>query len=107
MSRKRERLGEQLKEIVANFVVENAPPDMGVVSITRVELTKDGSRAKVYFTVLPEENAKRVKEFLEENKRVLISKIKKLKVKTIPNLEFEEDREMKIMEKLWGGDGRV
>ncbi|WP_010880008.1 ribosome-binding factor A [Aquifex aeolicus] len=107
MSRKKERLGEQIKEIIASFVVENAPTDLGVVSITRVELSKDGSKAKVYFTVLPEGNAERVKDFLEENKRVLLSKIKKLKVKTIPSLEFEEDREIKIMEKLWEEHGEV
>ncbi|RUM32029.1 MAG: ribosome-binding factor A [Aquifex sp.] len=107
MSRKRERLSEQIREIIAGFVVENAPPDVGVVSITRVDLTKDGSMARVYFTVLPEENAKRVKEFLEENKKALISRIRKLRIKTIPHLEFEEDKELKIMEKLWGEDGKV
>ncbi|GAB6066354.1 ribosome-binding factor A [Aquifex pyrophilus] len=101
MSKKRERLSEQIKELVAKYVVENAPPDIGVVSITRVELTKDGSRARVFFTVLPEENLEKVKNFLEENKRDITERIRKLKIKVIPKLEFEEDKEIKIMEKLW------
>ncbi|WP_461832121.1 ribosome-binding factor A [Aquifex sp.] len=101
MSKKRERLSEQIKEVVAKYVVENAPPDIGIVSITRVELTKDGSRAKVFFTVLPEENADKVKTFLEEHKRNITEKIKRFRVKVIPKLEFEEDKETQIMEKLW------
>jgi len=89
MSRKKERLAEQIKEIIASFLVESAPPDLGMVSITRVELTKDGSRAKVLFTVLPEENEERVKSFLEENKKTIKDKVRKLRIKVIPDLSFE------------------
>ncbi len=107
MSRKKERLAEQIKEIIASFLVENASPDLGMVSITRVDLTKDGSKAKVLFTVLSEENEERVKSFLEENRKLLRERIRKLRIKVIPDLSFEVDKEIKVMEKLWGGDGTV
>lgn len=102
MSRKQSRISEQIKEIVANFVVENIPTQYGIVSITRVLMTKDGSIAKVYFIVLPEENSEKVKAFLEENKSELRSRIRKLKIKVIPELDFEEDKELRVMEKIWG-----
>ena len=101
MSKKQSRIQQQIKEIISNYVVQNMPPEYGIVSITKVELSKDGSVAKVYFTVLPEENENKIKEFLENSKKELISHVKNLRIRTIPNLEFEVDRELKIMEKIW------
>ncbi len=101
MSKKQSRLQQQIKEIISNYAVQNVPSEYGIVSITKVELSKDGSKAKVYFTVIPEENEEKVKEFLKKSKRELISHIKNLRIKTIPELEFEVDKELKIMEKFW------
>ncbi len=104
MSRKQSRISEKIREIISQYLVENLPTSYGVVSITRVELIGDGSRGKVYFSVLPEENENKVKEFLEQNKKEIKGLIRKLRIKIIPELEFEPDRELKIMEKMWGGD---
>ena len=104
MSKKQSRISEKIREIISQYLVENLPASYGVVSITRVELIGDGSRGKVYFSVLPEENEAKVKEFLEQNKREIKGLIKKLRIKIIPELEFEPDRELKIMEKMWEGD---
>ena len=104
MSKKQSRISEKIREIISQYLVENLPTSYGVVSITRVELIGDGSRGKVYFSVLPEENESKVKEFLEQNKREIRELIRKLRIKIIPELEFEPDRELKIMEKMWEGD---
>ena len=104
MSKKQSRISEKIREIISQYLVENLPASYGVVSITRVELIGDGSRGKVYFSVLPEDNESKVKEFLEQNKREIKGLIKKLRIKIIPELEFEPDRELKIMEKMWGGN---
>lgn len=104
MSKKQSRISEKIREIISQYLVENLPTSYGVVSITRVELIGDGSRGKVYFSVLPEENENKVKEFLEQNRREIKERIRKLRIKIIPELEFEPDKELKIMEKMWGGD---
>ncbi len=105
MSKKQNRISEKIKEIVSEYLVQNLPLSYGVVSITRVELIGDGSKARVYFSVIPEGNEKRVKEFLESSKKDIRGLIKALRIKTIPVLEFEPDRELRIMEKFLEGDG--
>jgi len=104
MDKKQSRISESIREIVSQYLVENLPTNYGIVSITKVELIGDGSRAKVYFSVLPEENEGKVKEFLEQNKREIRELVRKLRIKIIPELEFEPDKELKIMERLWEGN---
>jgi len=93
MSLKRERLEERIRELVARFAVEELPPHLGVVSVTGVRLSGDGRTARVFFTVLPEEKAEEVKAFFEEHRRTLRERIARLKVRTVPRLEFELHRE--------------
>ncbi len=103
MSIKQNRIKEEIRHIVSKYVVENLPPSFGIVSITRVELSGDGSKGRVYFTVIPEENGEKVKEFLEENRKEIRRMIKELRIKVIPQLEFYVDKENPL--KVWEGNG--
>jgi len=105
MNRKQSRISEKIKEIVSEYLVRNLPLNYGVVSITRVELVGDGSRAKVYYSVVPEENEEKVKEFLKKSEREIKGLIRRLRIKTIPSLEFEPDRELRIMERFMEENG--
>jgi ribosome-binding factor A len=50
--RRTERLGEELRELVAEIVARLKDPRIGFVTVTRVELMPDLSHAKVYVGVL-------------------------------------------------------
>ena len=88
MSLKHERIRERVRELVADYLVRELPPSAGLVSVTRVELSKDGSTARVYYSVLPEEKAPELERFLNERKRELQRLVSSLRVRVVPKLEF-------------------
>ncbi|NPA32960.1 MAG: ribosome-binding factor A [Aquificae bacterium] len=104
MSKKQQRANERIRQIIAQHVTQNLPPQLGLVSITRVELTKDLSLARVYFLVMPEQNAQKVKEYLSEHERELRSKLGSLRIRRLPKLVFEEDKSAKIARELADGE---
>ena len=89
-----ERLAGQLQQEVATIIhQELKDPRLGFVTITRVELSKDVSHAKVLFSCLggPEERA-RSQEALDGAVRFIHGLIKKrFRLKVIPALVFRYD----------------
>jgi len=60
---KRERIGEVINRLAAEFVRDNAS-DASLLTITRVEVSEAGKDAKVYFTTLPENQEGTALKFL-------------------------------------------
>lgn len=56
-SHRKERLGEELKKILGQAFLEDIKdPRIGFVTITKVDVTRDLSHAKVYISVLDEKD---------------------------------------------------
>jgi len=52
--RRRARFESLLKEEISNIISREVKnPNVGMVTITRVEVTPDYTKAKVYFSVIP------------------------------------------------------
>jgi ribosome-binding factor A len=74
-------VGEELRKIVSMILIEDvSDPRMGFVTITRIELTDDLRYAKIFYSVLgDDEQKKATQEALEENmgfiKRLAIERI--------------------------------
>jgi len=89
-----ERLAAELQHEIARILQQELKdPRVGFVTITRVELSKDGSHAKVFYSCLgAAEERMRSQEALERSVRFLRSLIKKrFRLKIIPALHFHFD----------------
>lgn len=60
---KREKVGGAIHRLAAEFVRDNTT-DASLLTITRVEISKAGKDAKVYFTTLPESKEDTALKFL-------------------------------------------
>ena len=89
-----DRLAGQLQQEIAMIIhQELKDPDLGFVTITRIELSKDGRYAKVLFSCLggPEARAQS-QETLDRSARFIHGLIKKrFRLKIIPELLFRYD----------------
>lgn len=70
-----------------------AGQNFSMVSVTDVEMTRDLRHAKVFYSVLGDENARtEIQEFLEENTRPLRGKLaRRMALKFVPELTFAYD----------------
>ncbi len=105
MSLRTERLGEAIKEAVAETVQrEMHDPRIGFVTITRVEVTPDLSLARVYYTVLGGDEERRLaREGLASGERFLRSRVARaVRMRFVPRLEFREDESLEKAERIWG-----
>ena len=89
------RVGEQIQRELAQLVQrELKDPRLGMVTISAVEVTKDLSVAKVYFTVLNpghdvEETLKGLNHSIGFLRRELAHR---MKLRVVPELRFQYDR---------------
>ncbi len=103
MSRRTEQVAEAIKEEVSQTIQrELKDPRLGFVTVTRVEVSPDLKYAKVFFSVLGEEAAK--KESLQVLKRAssyLRRELShKLTFRYMPELQFEFDVAMEHGDKI-------
>nr|BAL56374.1 ribosome-binding factor A [uncultured Aquificae bacterium] len=102
MSIRREKLTKLLKEEVAEILKEAHDPRLAMAVITRLDLSKDGKHAKVYFTTIPEGVEKDVEKALNSAEGYIRSLLlKRLSLRFVPHLTFKFDVELKHFEKLW------
>lgn len=91
---RRERLAQQLQEEIASILMrELKDPNLGFVTITKVELTGDLGHAKVLYSFLgSDKDRERSREVLDRSAGFVRSLIKKrLRLKLIPEIAFRYD----------------
>ena len=89
-----QRMGAQIKRILSELIrFDTKDPRLANVSLTVVELTRDLSVAKVYFSLLhPDEDPKPALEGLERASGFLRGRLgNKLTVRHVPELRFVHD----------------
>lgn len=88
------RVGDNIRKHMSVLMDESlADQEFGMVSVTGVELTRDLRQAKVFYSVLGDESARTAtQEFLEENKKLLRSKLaQSVAMKFVPEITFAYD----------------
>lgn len=91
---RRERIADQIQRELAGLIrLEVRDPRVGMVTLTGVELSRDQSHAKVYFTVLGSaSDAAHACEGLQHAAGFLRSALAhKLTTRTVPQLAFAYD----------------
>lgn len=88
------RIADQIQRELADLVrLEVRDPRVGLVTITGVELSRDQSHAKVYFTVLgAASDAEQAREGLQRAAGFLRTQLAhRLTTRTVPDLAFHFD----------------
>lgn len=103
MDRKRARFAKLLMEEIASMVhSELKDRRLEGVVITWLELSEDLKRARVYFTTLEEGKEEEAQSLLNSASPYIRSQLmRRLRVKSVPELNFVFDRELKRMERIW------
>lgn len=88
-----ERVAEEFREILAEEIPRLKDPRIGFITVTRVEVTPDLRRARVFYTVLgPDRDHRRTEAGLRSAGAHLRAMLgHQVRMKFTPELEFLED----------------
>jgi ribosome-binding factor A len=108
--RRRERLAALIEEILSDLIRQMKDPRVsGLVSVARVQVTQDGSLARVHVSVMgSEDDQKNTLKGLEHAQGFLRSKLgAEMSIRHVPELQFvldrsieEGDRVLQLINKL-------
>jgi ribosome-binding factor A len=88
-----QRVGDLVREEVADIIMYRLKdPRIGFVTVTGVDMSPDMKNARVYVSVLKEEDRELTLEILNSSKSFIRSLLsKRLRMKFIPTVEFRFD----------------
>jgi len=114
-SHRPERVGELIRETVAEFLTTNVrDPRIGFVTVTGVQVSADLGHATVHVSVMGSDDAKaRSLEGLASAARFLRGRVaRELRLRTSPEIHFQLDRGLEhaqridqVLKELKEGDG--
>jgi ribosome-binding factor A len=87
------RVSEEFREILAEEIPRLKDPRVGFVTVLGVEVTPDLRRARVFYTAMGDERARRATAAALRSARGHLRKRvgDQVRMKVLPELEFEED----------------
>jgi ribosome-binding factor A len=87
------RVGDLIREEVADIIMYRLKdPRIGFVTVTGVDMSPDMKNARVYVSILKEEDRELTLEILNSSKSFMRSLLsKRLRMKFIPTVEFRFD----------------
>src|SRR5699024_2347720 len=101
MSNRQERVAEEIKKVVSEALrtkVDN--PDIGMVTVTDVELTKEMETATLYYTSL-NDNKDEVANALEKSKGLIRSEVaREIRIRKAPELAVKYDNSIEYGTKV-------
>ena len=103
MSQRSKQVGEELRKIISKIFLEDlADPKIGFVTITRVEATEDLRYAKVFYSVLGDENQKKLtlEAILEHANYIKRLAVERINMKFAMDFRFELDPSIEASFKL-------
>lgn len=88
-----ERVAGSMRRVLAQLVQQELQdPEVGFVSVSDVEVTRDLAHAKVYITVFDEENAPTSLAALNRAKGYLRRRLgREMRIRSVPELHFVHD----------------
>jgi ribosome-binding factor A len=87
------RVSEEFREILAEEIPRLKDPRVGFVTVLGVKVTPDLRRARVLYTAMGDERARRATAAALRSARGHLRKVigHQVRMKVLPELEFEED----------------
>lgn len=100
MTNRKEKIKEILHDMGARFLEMNGNGS-SLITVTSVDLTKDGKRATIFFTVFPDNFEKTALEFAKRKRSEFKKYIRdNSRLGIIPQLDFEIDVGEKNRQKI-------
>ncbi|MFC3419683.1 30S ribosome-binding factor RbfA [Salinicoccus hispanicus] len=101
MSNRHERVAEEIKKVVSETLrTKVSDPDIGMITVTDVELTKEMEIATIYFTSL-NENREEVEAALGRSKGLVRSEVaREIRIRKAPELQFKYDTSIEYGHKI-------
>jgi ribosome-binding factor A len=103
-SKRMDRLQEQMRQCLAEIIQRKLKnPQVGMVSVTAVELARDLSDATVYYSVFGDANTRRNTNRVLENARGFMQSElgKMLHIRKIPSLHFRIDKSLERGQRIY------
>jgi ribosome-binding factor A len=96
------RVSEEFREVLAEEIPRLKDPRVGFVTVTAVEVTPDLRRATVYYTALGDEGERKSTRAGLRSARGHLRQVlgHEVRLKFLPELEFEEDETGARVERL-------
>lgn len=90
------RINQLLKELIGKMILNDFDFQAdNLVTVTRVETTKDLQKANVFISVYPEKNSDKILSILKKREKFFHFRIRKmLKMKIIPNIFFKKEKKV-------------
>jgi len=95
-------VSEELREILAEEIPRLKDPRVGFVTVVGVTITPDLRRARVLYTTLGDESAKRATAAALRSARGHLRQVigKQVRMKVLPELEFETDETTETADRI-------
>ena len=102
MTARTDRIGEEFREILAEAILKLKDPRVGFVTVTGVKVTPDLRHAWVFYTSLGDDRARAgTRAGLRSARPHLLREVgRQVRLKYLPELEFEEDVSMERGERI-------
>jgi ribosome-binding factor A len=98
-----DRVAEQIRSELAMVLAREVhDPDLGFVTLTRVQVTPDLQQARVFYTVLGDEKARKAStRVIERNVSLLRRQVgSRLRLKRVPELKFIYDESIAGVDRI-------
>ena len=96
------RVSEEFREILAEEIPRLKDPRVGFVTVVGVRVTPDLRRARVFYTTMGDERARRATAAALRSARGHLRKVigDQVRMKVLPDLEFEEDESVQTANRI-------
>jgi ribosome-binding factor A len=96
------RVSEEFREILAEEIPKLKDPRVGFVTVTGVSVTTDLRHARVFYTALGDERARRATAAALRSARGHLRRVvgDQVRMKVLPDLEFEEDESIETADRI-------
>ncbi|MCE5195043.1 MAG: 30S ribosome-binding factor RbfA [Nitrospiraceae bacterium] len=97
-----QRVGDLIREEIADIIMNKVKdPRIGFITVTGAEITDDLKHAKIFISILKEEEKKITFDVLNTAKGFIRSELsKRLKMKFIPSISFRIDASIEYGSKI-------
>ena len=100
MTLRQEKVSENIKHLSAEFL-QRESSGSSLITVTNTDISKDLKRATIFITVLPETSEDSALNFAKRKRSDIRNYIRtKLKMKTLPFLDFEIDKGEKNRQRI-------
>ena len=101
--KRNDRLSKEIKILLSDFILKNLNLEgTGIITITKINVSRDLSNAKVYYSVINNKISKQeLSDYLNKKSKFLKGLVgKKIRSKNIPELSFYFDNSIEEYEKI-------